>query len=465
MDPRTLAYIAEACGAGLLAGNPAAQVLRVCTDSRQVQPGDLFIALKGERFDAHDFLPEVAAKSPTAMLVQQGRWTAAGECAVIETAEDTRVALARFAARYRQDFDLPVIAVAGSNGKTTTKELLHSVLKRKAPAHCSAASFNNDIGVPLSLLNLERPHWAAVFEVGTNHPGELSPLLRMVDPRYSVITSIGREHMEHFGTLQEVSREEGTAAEVLPKEGKLFINGDAPLVDEIVSRTRAGVIRVGTNPQCQWRVDRVKTGLNGTTFNLDADAVEFKGSYRVPLFGNHQAVNAALAIALGAELGLSRDQVQQGLAECAPPKMRMQLWETQGAIVLDDAYNANTDSMLAALKTLQAFPCHGRRLAVLGDMAEQGAQSEAAHHEVGQAAAQFGVDQLFTVGSMAAHIARGARQAGLHRVLEFEKPEGAGPAVRSFVRTGDVLLIKASRVMQLEKISGMLRPSDAQKKT
>jgi UDP-N-acetylmuramoyl-tripeptide--D-alanyl-D-alanine ligase len=455
MDPRSATYIAEATG-GQLLGAGDALVTRVCTDSRIVQPGDLFIALKGDKFDAHDFLPDVIRRSPAALLVRAGYPTTAVECPVIEV-DDTRQALWRLALRYRADFELPVIAVAGSNGKTTTKEIVHSVLRQKFPTVRSPASFNNDIGVPLSILQLGNEHKAAVFEAGTNHPGELAPLLKLMAPRYSILTSIGREHLEHFGSVEEVAREEGWAAELLPKDGKLFINGDTPLAIGITKRTGAEVVTVGIAEANQWRVTSTQVTSTGTAFKLENVAGDFSGSYHVPLFGAHQAVNAALAIAVGVEFGLTRPEIERGLAACPQPAMRMQVWETRGVRVLDDSYNANTDSMIAALQTLRAFPCQGRRVAVLGDMAEQGSQSEHAHLEVGRVAAQLGIDQLIAIGPLAVSIAKGARQAGLHRVLEFAQVESAAGAVRSYIKTGDALLIKASRAMGLERVAEALR--------
>src|SRR5580658_8491573 len=201
MEPRSLKYIAEATAGELCHGSPQTAVTRICVDSREAQPGDLFFALAGERFDAHTFLPEVAARG-VAAVVAEGPKLPAGirKCAVI-IVDNTRAALGRLGARYRRDFTLPLTAVGGSNGKTTTKELIASVLRQGRATLWSEASFNNEIGVPLTLLKLEHSHQAAVLEAGTNHPGELAPLLRMMAPQFGVITNIGREHLEFFGDL------------------------------------------------------------------------------------------------------------------------------------------------------------------------------------------------------------------------------------------------------------------------
>jgi UDP-N-acetylmuramoyl-tripeptide--D-alanyl-D-alanine ligase len=465
MDPRSLEYVVTACAGELVSGSPAAPVRRVCTDSRDARSGDLFVALAGERFDGHEFLPDVARKGAVGMVVARHRAKPAElpGCALIAV-DDTRRALGRLAAKYRKDFTLPVVAVAGSNGKTTTKELLASVLRQRFATLWSEASFNNDVGVPLTLLKLERKHQAAVLEAGTNHPGELAALLEIIRPQYGVLTSIGREHLEFFGDLEGVAREEGMLAEMLPADGKLFVNGDDEWTRKIVQRTRAGVVRSGFADGNDWRVRSLRVDMEGVAFRVEAPSADYAGEYRINLLGRHQVTNALFAIAVGAELGVTRAEIERGLAECRPAKMRLQLWEANDVRVLDDAYNANADSMLAALQTLQEIPCTGRRVAVLGDMAELGAQSQAAHEEVGRRAAELGVGQLFSVGKMAAVMARAARAAGLTRVIEFGDVETAATAIKSFVKAGDVLLLKASRAMRFERIGDQLRAGEAARK-
>lgn len=456
MEPRSAEFIA-AVTQGALRGDGARLVKGVCTDSRALEADCLFIALKGEHFDGHDYLGQAVEKGAGALLVNKGHWEGAANGIPVIVVDDTRAALGRLAAAYRQQLDLPLIAVAGSNGKTTTKELIASVLRQKLSLVWSPSSFNNEIGVPLSLLQLKSSHQTGIFEAGTNHPGELAPLIQMIAPRFSVITSIGREHLEHFKDLEGVAAEEGAAAQFVQGSGKVFIGGDNGFVERIAARTRAEVVTVGFGQGCAWRVTDVRPELKSTAFSVQGPSKTFSGAYRIPLIGPHQCVNATFAIALGAELGLTRPEVQAGLAQSKAAKMRLEIWENQGIRVLDDCYNANADSMLAALKTLTSFPCQGRRVAVLGDMAELGSHSDTAHEEVGKAAAELGVGLLVSVGSKAGLMAKGARNAGLHRVLEFPGVEGASSAVRSFLKAGDVVLIKASRVMKLEKISEALR--------
>lgn len=456
MEPRNLLYIAAACAGQQLTGSPETVVRRVCTDSRQAQPGDLFIALAGEKFDGHDFLAEVARREVAAVVVEKARLPVLPlGCAVIGV-DHTRQALGRLAARYRADFQLPTVVVGGSNGKTTTKELIAAVLRQKLSTLWSEASFNNDIGVPLTLLKLDSHHEAAVLEIGTNHPGELTPLMAMAAPRYGVITSIGREHLEFFGDLAGVVEEEGWLAELLPRDGKLFINAETPHADEIIARTCALVVRVGLRGWCDWNATQLRLDETGVTFNVVAPRSEFCGEYRLNLLGRHQVTNALLALAVGAELGLSADELRRGLLACAPPKMRLQVWEVHGVRVLDDAYNANADSTLAALQTLADQPCRGRRIAVLGDMAELGAHGAAAHAEIGSRAAALGF-QIIAVGLNAAVTAQAARDAGARGVNEFTDVPEAGRVLKSMLQSGDVVLLKASRATGLERVGEILR--------
>jgi UDP-N-acetylmuramoyl-tripeptide--D-alanyl-D-alanine ligase len=481
VEARSLKFVTDACDAELRRGAGETLVKNVCTDSRKAQPGDLFFAIKGEHHDGHDYLNEVAAKKAVAVVIEHKKIPAElPDCAVLAV-NDARAALGKFAAAYRKDFALPIVCVGGSNGKTTVKELIASALRQKLVTLWSEASFNNDIGVPLTLLRLEKTHRAAVLEAGTNHPGELAPLVKMIQPKFGVITNVGREHLEYFGDVVGVAKEEGWLAELLPADGKLFLNGDNEWTEKIAARTKARVVRVGLGEKNDWRAEKIRLDKNGVTFRVIAPQenfsgtgfqpvrtgkmpvplAEFSGEYRIGLLGRHQVTNALLAIAVSEELGLGRAEIQRGLAECQPPKMRLQLWEAGGVRVLDDAYNANADSAIAALETLCDLPLQGRRVAVLGDMNELGAHSEAAHAEVGRRAAELGIGQLFAVGKMAPVMAKAARDAGLNRVIEFTDVDAAIKAVKQFLKTGDVVLLKASRASRLERIAETLKSGKA----
>jgi UDP-N-acetylmuramoyl-tripeptide--D-alanyl-D-alanine ligase len=464
VEERSLKFVAEACGAEILRQTGVSLVKNVCTDSRQAQAGELFFAIRGENHDGHVYLDEVAAKKVAAVVIERTKVPMQLPDCTVLVVDDTRAALGRLATVYRKQFDLPVIAVAGSNGKTTAKELLASVLKQKLPTLASEASFNNDIGVPLTLLKLEKTHRVAVLEAGTNHPGELAPLLKMIQPKYGVLTNIGREHLEFFGDLEGVAREEGALAEGLTAEGTLFVNGDNEWTEKIVQRTKAKVVRVGLGKDNDWRAEKIRLDKGGVTFRIATAKEEFCGEYRIQLLGRHQVINALLVAAVSEEPGLGRAEIQRGLAECKPAKMRLQYWESGGIRVLDDAYNANADSMLAALETLCDLPLQGRRVAVLGEMNELGAHSEAAHAEIGRRAAELEIGQLFAIGRMAPVMAKAARAAGMTRVIEFENVEAAMSAVKNFLKAGDVVLLKASRASRFERIAETLRAESCERK-
>jgi UDP-N-acetylmuramoyl-tripeptide--D-alanyl-D-alanine ligase len=452
MDARPLSFFVTATGGESLLVSPATPVSRVLTDSRDVRPGDLFVAVAGERFDGHDFLAEVRSKGAVAVVIARAHLAKLPPHTPAIVVEATRAAYGRIAAAYRRQFELPVICVGGSNGKTTTKELLASLLARKFPTLRSEASFNNDIGVPATLLRLEATHGAAVLEAGTNHPGELAPLVEMIAPRIGIITSIGREHLEFFGDLAGVAAEEGALAQLLPaaaEGGVLVLNGECAFQKHLAARTRARVVRVGFGSANEWRAEIRQMTWAATTFSVTAPRPDWCGEFTIPLPGRHSVPNALLGLAVVCELGMSPGDARDGLAVSVPAKQRLNVREAAGIRVLDDTYNANADSMLAALQTLSDLPCAGRRVAVLGDMAELGRHSETAHAEVGRAAARLGIDAVFAVGRWSALT---AEAAGPDRASAFAGVELAAPALLHYLRPGDAVLVKASRSGRLERL-------------
>jgi UDP-N-acetylmuramoyl-tripeptide--D-alanyl-D-alanine ligase len=260
-----------------------------------------------------------------------------------------------------------------------------------------------------------------------------------------------------------VAEEEGWLAELLPPEGKLFVNGDGEWMERVVRRSAATIIRAGLREANDWRASGVQLDEHGARFRVNGPKAWISGEYRINLIGRHQVVNALLAVAVAAEMGLTRAEIQNGLLECKPAKMRMQAWDWNGVCVLDDAYNANADSMVAALRTLREMPCGGRRVAVLGDMAELGAHSRQAHEEAGGQAAECGVDQLFTFGTMAAATAEAARSAGIKAASHFTEMAALAEAVKQFLKPNDVILLKASRSMRMERLGEALRASVGKK--
>ncbi len=452
MEERDIQWVEQATLGILRPGGPVGTVRGVTTDSRAAGPGQVFVALRGDRFDGHDFLGAVVEAGVKAVVVGPGWESRVPDGCAVVTVGDPKKALGRMAAVYRSEFGLPVVAVAGSNGKTTSKEMLGAVLETRGPVLRSEASFNNDIGVPLTLMRLELRHWAAVLEAGTNHPGELAPLLGWIRPRFGLLTGIGREHMEFFGDLTGVAAEEGALAEGLGTDGVLVMNGDSDFSDAVAERCRGRVIRFGAGSGHDWRVMSSRAGWDGERFRLETERPGWSGEWWVGVPGRHMAINAAGVLALAAELGVEPEAAREVLAGFRPPKQRLEVFEAGGVRVLNDCYNANADSMLAALETLYDLPCAGRRVAVLGDMNELGSLSEPAHGEIGTRAAQV-ADAIFAQGRHADRTIAAARRAGAGVTAVHEDVAALTEAVGGFVREGDVVLVKASRSARLERVT------------
>jgi len=457
MDPMTLAQVSEACGGRLLRGDPARRVHRVCTDTRAILPQDLFIALRGLRFDGHSFLEAAVRAGAEAAVVEAACEEGAPPGIALIGVQDTRASLGQLAGHCRRGLNATCVAVAGSNGKTSTKELLASVLAQQGRTHASAASFNNDVGVPLTLLGADASHRYVVAEAGSNHPGELAPLLQWIQPQHGILTSIGREHLEFFGSLEGVIEEESQLAAALPEEGLLVMPGGVPGEALIRKRSRARVVTAGLEEGCDWAGKVVRQDWGGTEFVVAAPRARYSGTYQIPLLGKQQAGNAIRVVALAAQLGLEPEAIRRGLAASAGAPMRMEPRMRGGLRILNDAYNANPDSMAAALDVFRELPVEGKRVAVLGDMAELGVHSDGLHAEAGRKSAESRLDWLVGVGEGGKELALAARQAGgIGRVDWVNGTEAAAGLLNASLVAGDAVLLKGSRRMRLEKLAEVL---------
>lgn len=463
MPHLSLPFLVRASGGECVSAEPGLTVTRISTDTRTLSAGAAFLALAGEKHDAHQWLSKAMDCGARLLIVNRSRRELIPSGAAALVVDDTRSAYGRIAAAHRRTLDLPLIAIAGSNGKTSTKEMVAAVLGHLGRVVASEASYNNDVGVPATLLRLDSETRAAVVEVGTNHPGELRPLLSMAAPTGGILTSLGREHLEFFGDLRGVIEEEGTLAEALGASSTLVVNGDSEGIESVIVRAGCRVVRCGEKTGNDWRITRVEPDGEGSRFWLEvtgaANAPEYCGEFRVNVVGRHMVGNAALALAMASVLGVPARSARAGLESCRPARMRMNLHDFGGIRVIDDAYNANPDSMLAALRTLHDLPCAGRRVAVLGQMAELGPHSETAHEEVGRAAAHYGVERLFAVGRHAQRMVDAARNASLKECHAFPDAATAAEATLQTLRTGDTVLVKASRSTQLETVVNRLRQS------
>ncbi len=452
MREMTLNEAAKLSGARLSAEAKAvaATVRGVSIDSRTTAAGDLFVAIQGERFNGHDFVGQAVGRGAAAAMISKQTTEAGG--APLLFVDDTLAGLQSLAKNYRASLDLRTVAVAGSNGKTGTKELVAAVLGTRFSVLKNEGNLNNHVGVPLSLLRLKPAHEIGVFEVGTNHPGELIPLLEMVRPLAGIITVIGEEHLEYFRDLEGVAQEEGALAEILPSEGLLVLNADDPWSAAIARRCKARVVTFGFSRVAHYRAVAVEAGVNGVSFKMITPSGEH--DVDLGLLGRHQAANALAAAAVGDFFGVELEQIVRGLESVTPARMRMQRKMTaDGVLVINDAYNANPSSMRAALETVRDLSIVGRRFAVLGEMRELGAAAESAHRDAGRIAAESGMDVLVVVGEGARDIAEGARTAARPPArIEFcASPAEAGALVRGEARQGDVVLLKASRGVAIER--------------
>jgi UDP-N-acetylmuramoyl-tripeptide--D-alanyl-D-alanine ligase len=452
MKPLTLQQIRQATGGRALTRLAAHGpfVSAVCTDTRRMEPGSLFIAIKGDNFDAHTFLSQAAAGGAIAALVQDVPEKTLPNVHLIHV-PDTRIAMGKLATFVRKQMRSKVIAVAGSNGKTSTKYLIDAALRGNLKGSISPKSFNNDIGVPLTIFPADPMQDYLVLEMGTNHPGEISRLAEMALPDIAVITNCGPEHLEFLGDLMGVRRENASIVLGLNPKGVLIVNGDDPELLEAVRNYEGKIVTFGFKETNDVFATEVECDETGVRFRLN------NGRQRVfvPMLGRHTAANALAAIAVARRMGLMEEQIIESLAEAHGPEMRLQLNKVRGITLINDAYNANPASMKAALETVKGLNGSGRTVAVLGDMKELGASADRFHREVGTFVAECGFDALYCVGTQAALIAEAAIQTGMNEscVTRFDDAHAAAKTLAKAFQDGDTVLLKASRGIGLEVVA------------
>lgn len=431
----------------------------VCTDTRTMEPGALFVAIKAER-NGTAFLPDAAAKGAIAALVEDEPAIKLPNVHLIQV-PSTRAALAKLATHVRKQMSAHVIAVGGSNGKTGTKNLIDSALRRHKRGSISPKSFNNDIGVPLAIFPADPGQDYLVLEIGTNHHGEIRPLTLMARPDIAVITNCFAEHLEGLGDLMGVRREEASIIEGLDeKSGLLVVNGDDQALLDAVARYKGKKITFGFNQTNDLFATDVQCDTSGVKFKLNGRRDVF-----VPLLGRHTAANALAAIAVARRVGLSEQSIIESLAAATGPDMRLQIQSIGGVTILNDAYNANPASMMAALKTMMELTTDGRRVAVLGDMRELGESSDGLHREMGQFVGGCDIDLLICVGEKSAVIAQEAQAAGFEprNIIHFNDTASAIVAIGRYIHRGDLILLKGSRYMGLERLMLPISMADARR--
>ncbi|MBW2272044.1 MAG: UDP-N-acetylmuramoyl-tripeptide--D-alanyl-D-alanine ligase [Deltaproteobacteria bacterium] len=456
----TTSEIVDWTGGELLAGDGGERFRGVSIDTRSIAAGDLFIAIAGPNFDAHRFLDQALDAGAGGLVVEAGRGSlsaAARELPCVAVPDTTR-ALGDLARGHRSRFAGPVVALTGSSGKTTTKEMCAAVLSVSAPCLKTEGNLNNDFGLPLTLLRREAEHRRVVVELGMNHRGEIARLAEIAQPDVAVLTNIGSAHIEHLGSTEEIAAEKGDLFAALDARGVAVANRDDPLVSEQAKRCRGRVLGYGRSPEADVRGEEVRyldEGAYAFQLATASDRVEVE----VAGLGETTVINALAAAATGVACGLELAEVARGLAAYRPPGGRMTRRELSGgATLIDDTYNANPQSMQAALESLARLKGRGRATAVLGDMGELGDSGEAAHVATGARAGELGVDFLVALGKNASAYAKGARDAGMAsaRIHLARDHAEAGRIARDLAGPEDWILVKGSRAARMERVVELL---------
>jgi UDP-N-acetylmuramoyl-tripeptide--D-alanyl-D-alanine ligase len=458
----TAAELARRCG-GALVGDGERRVAGISTDSRSLRPGELFVAIRGENTDGHGYTAAAHAKGAAAFLVSHAEAVPAGAVAIV--VDDSVLALGRIAAAERARFAGPVVAITGSNGKTTTKEMCAEILTaaglrvRRTPGN-----LNNQIGLPLSILLLAPGDDALVVELGMNHPGEIDYLASLAQPDVGAITQVADAHIGPVGGLEAVARAKGELYERIRPTGTAVVNADDARVVEQAARFAGRRLRFGLETRdAEFRAEGVRADRSGTRFRLFSPAGDV--DVRIGTPGRHLVSNGLCAAACAWATGRLGDRapiaIAAGLASFHAAKQRLAPRElASGATLLDDTYNSNPASVRAALAALRDVAGPGRAVAALGDMLELGAGGPELHAEVGRAAAEARVDVLVAVGELSAHTARAARAAGVREVHEASDADAAGALLRKLVARGDTVLVKGSRGMRMERAVVQLNEAD-----
>jgi UDP-N-acetylmuramoyl-tripeptide--D-alanyl-D-alanine ligase len=436
----------------------------ITTDSRRIKPGELFLALRGEKFDGHDFIPTAIHNGASALMVMKDI-TVNEPAAIIQT-PDTLTAYGAIARFHRERFRIPVIGITGSNGKTTTKDLTAAVLAQKYTIIRTEANYNNEIGLPATLLNITPETEVAIVEMGMRGLGQIRKLAELARPNLAIVTNVGLTHLELLGSRENIGRAKAELVEALPSDGLAILNGDDEYVRRMSELTRARSVYFGIgHPDLDYRAKVLAMDENGSRFQVTVRGAK-GGEQRnfivaLPISGNHNIYNALAAIAVGLELGVSEALIQQGLGNPIISEKRQKMLAIKnGYSIIDDTYNASPASMKAALDVLALNQNGGRKIAVLGDMLELGPQSADIHREIGKYAADIGVQELFCYGALAREFLVGFQKTrnqdcpGDSRY--FASKTALIQELKPILQPGDIVLIKGSRGMKMEEIIAAL---------
>lgn len=425
----------------------------ITTDTRKITENSLFIALKGEKFNGEDFAAEAVTKGATGVVVSQNFEQNIENAAVFKV-PDTLKAYQKIAHSWREKFDIPVIAITGSNGKTTTKELVATAISPLGDIHKTAANFNNEVGLALTLLGIRENHKAAVVEIGMRGLKQIETLAPIARPNIGIVTNVGETHIELLGSIENIAKAKSELVEAID-DGTVILNRDDANVYAMKEKAKSGVkiITFGVYNDADIKATDIKyDGLN-TKFKVTYK--DETSEFSLPMAGEHNVYNALAAISAGVALNVSLQDMASALLGAKNAKMRFEVTEKDGATFINDAYNASPLSMNAALKTMNET-YGGRKIAVLGDMLELGDSEVSAHKKVGKEVKEFNFSALITLGERGKIIAEGAKNAGLKNVIVTNTHKDAAEALKSILQKGDTVLLKGSRGMEMEKILGLI---------
>lgn len=459
MKPLPIQQVAHWCGGELVSGLGEMRIEGISTDTRTLQQGEVYLALKGDRFDGHDYLGQAAEAGAAGCIVDSGATGAEGAAGMAcIRVEDTLQALQSLARSYRESLNIRVVGITGSNGKTSTKEMVAAVLGAHYTVQKTLGNLNNHIGVPLTLLGLEEDTQWAVVEMGMNHRGEIRPLAEMAAPDYGIITGIGWAHIEFFDSREDIAEEKGQLFRVLSDDAVAVFNGDDSFLKRVSKWTGARRVRCGFHEGCEFRLSALKADGEGIEFSVSHTEM---GSSRIhlPLFGRPMARNAALAVAIGAEAGVSSEEAGLALRSLKLPGGRLKVMRFDGGWVVDDTYNASPDSVAAAMESLDLLPGSGRKGVLLGGMSELGKRSRDLHAWIGGQAVRAGVDYLLAVGPNVEATIEEAVNAGANpeTFQVVGEHEAMWDLFRKVRGSGDRVLVKGSRAMKMETIIEYLK--------
>ena len=435
----------------LLSGNENEMLRGVSTDTRRLKGGELFVAIKGERFDGHNFILDAVSKGAGAVIVQDGCITNSNfrlPDASLISVPNSITALGDIARFHRSRFKIPLIGITGSNGKTTTKEMTGAILAKKFNIIKNFGTENNHIGVPLTLMRINADHKIAVLEMGTNHLGEIKRLSEIAAPTMAIITNIGPSHLKYLKDMDTVLKAKCEVLDYLrDKEATVVINGDDELLKKV--KTKLKTIKFGLNKDFDFYADKIDLQPDGISFRLNG-----KWEIGLSVVGKHNVYNALGAIAASWQFDVDINQIQEALKEFKAPNMRMEVKRLKDIKIINDTYNSNPMSMRQAIEALGDITTKGRKILVAGDMLELGNLSGRFHHLVGRQAAESGIDLIVAVGKLAEFISNGAQEAGMSekKIKRCNLTQEACDTVLNLIKKGDTILIKGSRAMRMEQI-------------